>query len=941
MAKVAGFVAGMRTASKSAADFSNKLLDGANKHSDKLNTLSNTAGVFGLALVGAAAAAVKSFADFDAGMSKVQAATHASAADMDLLRGAALKAGKETAFSATEAAAAIEELAKAGVSTADILGGGLDGALSLAAAGEMEVAEAAETAATALVQFKLKGADIPHVADLLAAGAGKAQGSVQDLAMALKQGGLVAAQAGLSIDETVGTMSAFASAGLLGSDAGTSFKTMLLALMNPSKEAADLMADLGITAYDANGSFVGMSDLAQQLKVRLGGLGEEQRNAALATIFGSDAIRAASVLYQQGGKGIQDWTGKVNDAGYAAETAALKTDNLKGDLERLGGSIETALIEGGEGANTAARDIVQSLTAIVDAFIELPNAAQQTVLMGTIFLGSAGLVAAGAIKGVTALAEFRAALTGLGIAGRTAVLGMGALGVVLGAGAYIVSKYAQENADAASRVEELTATLDQQTGAVTENTRALALKRLRDAGLIDDAERLGISLNDLVDAQLGNADAWERVNTALTAAETGTDRVTGALLSQGSPLDQATGGVKGLDDAWAAAGETGTATADTVGRFRDVWSSTKGELATARKEIEQNSAAGVENAGATGGMTDAVQMSEKAFKDQADAVSPAAEMLGTMDNRAKALRESLDILNGTLSSQAAQSNYEQSIDAVTERLAAYREEVKNGDAATKGMKGAFDLGSQAGRDNAAVLRDVWERAGEVAEQTMRLTGNQEDANKVMTAGRAQLVDMATKFLGSKEAAETYVTEILGIPKGVSTTVTAPGLQSALDKARLLYGKVTELDGKIVRSYVNIYHTDFYSSIRDTNPKRGGQKSPGKAQAAGGPTSTDRVTLVGEEGPELVRFGQRGWVSTAAQTASIMSGLAAGDNPWTGHGGKPFQRMPMTAHAGGSSTEPGVVNNHHTFNMKRIDLNERTFQRAQRVAQVRERVGRQR
>jgi TP901 family phage tail tape measure protein len=120
--------------------------------------------------------AIKSAADFDKAMSGVKAATHAGTQDIAALRQAALQAGKDTTYSATEAAGAVTELSKAGVSTADVLGGGLKGALSLAAAGQLNVGEAAETAAAAMTQFKLSGKDIPHIADLLAAGAGKAQG---------------------------------------------------------------------------------------------------------------------------------------------------------------------------------------------------------------------------------------------------------------------------------------------------------------------------------------------------------------------------------------------------------------------------------------------------------------------------------------------------------------------------------------------------------------------------------------------------------------------------------------------------------------------------------------------------------------------------------------------------------------------------------------------
>jgi TP901 family phage tail tape measure protein len=338
----------------------------------------------GVGAVGVAVgAAVAKFADFDQAMSNVEAATHESAEGMAALREAALEAGADTAYSASEAAGAIENLAKAGVATEDIIGGGLAGALDLAAAGSMDVADAAETAATAMVQFNLEGDDMTHVADLLAAAAGKAQGDVTDMAYALKQSGLVAAQMGLSIEETTGALAAFASAGLIGSDAGTSLRTMLLRLANPAGEAADLMSQLGINAYDAQGQFVGMQDLAGQLQAKLGGLTQAQRDAALATIFGSDAIRAANVLFTQGADGIADWTRKVDDAGYAAETAATRMDNLKGDVEKLMGSIDTLAVEGGSSLNEFLRALVQTTDAAIGALSEWDEAADEAMESAT------------------------------------------------------------------------------------------------------------------------------------------------------------------------------------------------------------------------------------------------------------------------------------------------------------------------------------------------------------------------------------------------------------------------------------------------------------------------------------------------------------------------------------------------------------------------------
>lgn len=390
----------------------------------KIEQVSSAATGLGLGLLGAAGAAVKLNADFDKAMSGVRAATHAGAGDMNQLRAAALQAGKDTSYSATEAAGAITELSKAGVSTADVLGGGLKGALSLAAAGQLDVGEAAETAASAMTQFKLSGKDIPHIADLLAAGAGKAQGSVHDIGQALSQSGLVASQFGLSIEDATGTLAAFASAGLIGSDAGTSFKTMLLALANPTSKSRDMMADLGIAAYDAQGKFVGITNLAGQLHDKLQNLTQAQRDSTLAQIFGTDAIRAANVLYTQGSQGISTWIDKVNKSGYAAQTAQIQTDNLAGDVERLKGSLETLAIESGGGANNGLRVMTKTTGALVDQIGNLPPVltGSLTVLAGV--GGAATLAAVGWMKARKASAEFRTQLESIGPAGERASRGI-------------------------------------------------------------------------------------------------------------------------------------------------------------------------------------------------------------------------------------------------------------------------------------------------------------------------------------------------------------------------------------------------------------------------------------------------------------------------------------------------------------------------------------
>lgn len=357
----------------------------------------------GLAVAAFGVSAVKMAADFDQQMSTVQANTGATSAQMDQLRAAAIEAGASTVYSASDSADAINDLGKAGMSVTDILTGGLSGALNLAASDGMAVGDAAEYMANALSMFHLKGSQASQVADTLAAGAGKAVGNVSDFGEALNNCGAQANSFGMNVQETTGVLALFAQNGTIGAEAGTQLNSMLMKLAAPSAEASNTMKELGISAYDAQHHFVGMANFAGQLQKAEKGLTDEQRNQANATIFGSDAIKAANYLYEAGESGVNKWTEAVSESGYAAEQAAAKNNNLKGDLENLSGSMESLMISVGEGAQGPLRKMVQGLDTLVDAFAGLPSGAQQTLVVMASLAGVFGAVhkAAGNLNGST------------------------------------------------------------------------------------------------------------------------------------------------------------------------------------------------------------------------------------------------------------------------------------------------------------------------------------------------------------------------------------------------------------------------------------------------------------------------------------------------------------------------------------------------------------
>ena len=379
MADTASFETKMAAAGKTASSIGTSMEASGRKSA--LITSGLTAA--GLAVAAFGVASVKMAADFDQQMSTVQANSGATSAELSQLRQAALDAGASTVYTAAESAGAINDLAKAGMSVSDILSGGLTASLNLAAAGQMDVGDAAEYTSQALTMFHLKGSDATSTADALAAGADKAVGNVSDFGEALNNCGVMANSFGMSMQETVGILGLFAQNGIVGAEAGTQLNSMLMRLSAPSSEAKATMDELGISTHDASGKFVGMSNLAGQLHDKLGKLTDQQRQQAEATMFGSYAIKGAGIIMDAGSSGVDKWTKAVSESGFAAKQASAKTNNLKGDLTMLSSAMGSLMTNIGEGAQGPLRSMTKGMTMLVTAFSGLPAGVQQTmVLMG-------------------------------------------------------------------------------------------------------------------------------------------------------------------------------------------------------------------------------------------------------------------------------------------------------------------------------------------------------------------------------------------------------------------------------------------------------------------------------------------------------------------------------------------------------------------------------
>jgi TP901 family phage tail tape measure protein len=265
---------------------------------------------------------------------------------------------------AQDAAEAMLALSKAGLGVEDSMTGA-EGALQLAIAAETDIGTAAGIAAAGLNAFDLAGTEATRVADLLAGAADAALGDITDFGFALQQSAAVADQAGLSIDQLVALITELGRQGIIGSDAGTSIRTALLRLVPTTEEAAELMRQLGIEIDKTRTVGEQLPELLDQYKASLAGLSPTLRQAVLQQIFGTDAIRAATVAIEEGGAGLARTQAEIDRTGLAAEKAAARGEGAAGAFADIASEAETAALNVGQGLLPQVTELAEALADVL------------------------------------------------------------------------------------------------------------------------------------------------------------------------------------------------------------------------------------------------------------------------------------------------------------------------------------------------------------------------------------------------------------------------------------------------------------------------------------------------------------------------------------------------------------------------------------------------
>ena len=373
---------------KSALDDLQTFSDKTTKAGDKFTALGSAMTTTGSSLtkyvttplvgIGTAAFAVGN--QFESAMSKVQAISGATGDELEALTEQAMDLGATTSFSASEAAAGMENLASAGFTVSEIMEA-MPGLLDLAASSGAELGTAAEIAASAVRGFGLEASETAHVADVFAEAAARTNAQTEDMGEAMKYIAPVANAMGISLEETAAAIGILSDAGIKGSQAGTSLRGALSRLAKPTKDATVVMQKYGMSFYDAQGNMLSMSGIIGQLEQGMAGLTQQQRNQALITLFGQEALSGILTLMDRGSDNLEVLTTEFeNVSGSAKEMADIMMDNTAGAIEELGGALETAAINIQQILAPAVTSVVQRITDLINVFNQMDDGTQTMIV---------------------------------------------------------------------------------------------------------------------------------------------------------------------------------------------------------------------------------------------------------------------------------------------------------------------------------------------------------------------------------------------------------------------------------------------------------------------------------------------------------------------------------------------------------------------------------
>lgn len=312
--------------------------------------------------------ALKAGANFDAGMSQVSAISGASGKDLDMLRQKAKDMGASTKFSATESAEALKYMAMAGWKPQQMMEG-LDGVINLAAASGEDLAMVSDIVTDSLTAFGMSAEQSGKFADVLAATATNANTNVGMLGESFKYVATLCGALGYTAEDTSLALGLMANAGVKSSQAGTSLKNSLARLAKPTKEVANGLNLVGLSAEELQG--IPLNEVLKKFRTQFKNLSANEKNAAASAIFGKEAMSGMLAIINASDDDFNKLSNAINNSsGSAEKMAKIMNDNLKGDITILKSALEGFGISLYENVDNPLRNVAQRATKHIDKLNE-------------------------------------------------------------------------------------------------------------------------------------------------------------------------------------------------------------------------------------------------------------------------------------------------------------------------------------------------------------------------------------------------------------------------------------------------------------------------------------------------------------------------------------------------------------------------------------------
>lgn len=331
-------------------------------------------------IVGMGVAAVKTAADFESGMSKVQSISGASGKNMGKLTEKAKEMGAKTKFSASESADAFSYMAMAGWKTKDMLKG-IEGTMYLAGATGEDLAQTSDIVTDSLSAFGLKAKDTNRFVNVLAKTASSSNTDVGKMGESFKYVAPAAGALGYSVEDTAKALGLMANSGIKASQAGTSLNSWLTRMAKPTKESQAAMDKLGISLTDKKGKMKSFGQITKETRTAFAGLTKSEKAQYAAMLAGKTGMSGLLAVVNSSDKDFNKLSKSIdNSSGAAKKMYDVANNNLKGGITVLKSTIESIAIMFGQKLMPIVKKGTNYIQKLANKFNSLSDSQVDTII---------------------------------------------------------------------------------------------------------------------------------------------------------------------------------------------------------------------------------------------------------------------------------------------------------------------------------------------------------------------------------------------------------------------------------------------------------------------------------------------------------------------------------------------------------------------------------